>query len=124
MFIVRHCDLRSLYIVVTCDMNNARDKRAKFGYDTFRIQHSIRENVTFTFDVCFSRLTEVLVLWNVLELCKKLELIETCVADKSCLQRLIQAGLPCIQENDIFTCHVTVSRIPYHTFLKALHMAP
>ena len=36
-------------------------------------------------------------------------------AGKSCLQRSIQAGLPCIRENGsckIFSCHVTFSRIP------------
>jgi hypothetical protein len=124
VFIVHRCDLCSLYIIVTCDMNNKRDRWAKFGYDTFRIQHSNRENVTSTFDICFTRLIEVLVLWNALELFEKLELIETCVAGKSYLQRPIQAGLPCIQENDMFMCQVTFSRIAYYTFLKSLHMTP
>lgn len=53
--------------------------------------------------------THFLVLWSALERWKQF------VVEKSWLQRPIQLGLPCIQEEEklyIFGCQVTFSRIP------------
>ena len=60
------------------------------------LKHSICEKLTVKNDVFNSRSTQVLVLCNAIELWKKLCMAKIVVVGKSCLQRPIQAGLPCI----------------------------